>query len=531
MTIQMRPYPNTGGSATRFLALSLALGIAMLTVPALSSAELRELKREERGEAHKASGAADRARAAFMARYSWRPSSQLKPTSEEAKRDAEQVIAAHMLVITSYPNTEIAAYSGLGLAGFYQYLGQTAKAIEQAKEVAAACENTSYAAKADMTVGLMYLQAAHDPVTAKEWLQKIPKPAVDALPTSPNYTEQHKLYLSAQESIGRCDLEMSKGDAAQKKAPTPGSGTAVPAAKTPSDGPTRTMAEVLATWPAPKLAGLVERSRPDVRGADAENSFWDILKLRDIGDRVAVPVLAEILAINAGSGRTHGYAAAQALFCIGGDQAFAALDKHLFQIGEYNEQLATMYAFHWDMPEPKRGQFVERYLLKSIGNDIEVALEAKPEEGGKIQFGLTVRNVSDKPLDVLVPVIDKLYLRAADGRFLPWHEMRIKADRPIEKWVLLKPGETQTVTASAISMKADEIRKANPRLPKEAREVLRLGNVEYYISELGKCQAQFVLEQRPLAREQKEKLKLENPWSGRAVSKPITIDLVEPATH
>jgi hypothetical protein len=257
-------------------------------------------------------------------------------------------------------------------------------------------------------------------------------------------------------------------------------------------------------------------------------SFWDILKLRETGDQKAVPVLAEILADNAGTGRIHGYAAAQALFCIGGNEALAALDKHLLQLDEYNEQLGSMYVFHWDMPEPRRSRYIERYLLKSIGEDLELTLDANPQEGGKVQFSLTVKNVSTKPLDVLVPPIHNLHLRSEDGRFLPRREVGIYEYHRSVKSVRLKPGEAQIVTAVAVIKHAEDLRKDNPQLPRDAQAVLQMAGTQYYIDKPGQYQAVFVLEQPPMTPESMERLKLENPWSGRAVSKPALIPLAAP---
>jgi len=316
-----------------------------------------------------------------------------------------------------------------------------------------------------------------------------------------------------------------------------GDGTPTAPATQPAGAQPQTIAELLATRPAPKLAGLAQRSHPDAKGPDATESFFDILKLRETGDQKAVPILAEILASNAGTGRIHGYAAAQALFCIGGNEARVALDKHLFQLDEYNEQWGrSTYVFHWDMPEPRRSQYIQAYMLKRIGQGLELTLEAKLEEDGKVQFSLRVENVSTKPLGVILPSIDNLYLRSEDGRFL----FRNKAARfdPFggPQWVRLKPGETQTVTGVAVIRQAGDLRKDNPQLPKDAQAVLEMAGTQYYIEKPGQHQAVFVLEQLPMTRELEDRLKLENPWSGlenpwsgRAVSEPVPIRLATPS--
>ncbi len=259
-------------------------------------------------------------------------------------------------------------------------------------------------------------------------------------------------------------------------------------------------------------------------------AFWDILMLREAGDQKAIPLLAEILADNAGTGRIHGYAAAQALFCIGGKKALVALDKHLLQLDQYNEKLGSMYAFHWDMPEPKRSQYIQAYMLKSIGQDLRLTLDATLEEGGKVRLGFTVKNVSTKPLYVIIPPIHNLYLRSKDGRFLRRHRAHVCEYKVSAGWFRLKSGETRTATGVAVLRQADDLRKHNLQLPKGVQAVLYMADTHYHIAKPGQHQVVFVLEQVPRTREAQDRVKLENPWSGRAVSKPVPLRLATPTT-
>ncbi len=226
MSAGIRAYPSSNGGAKCALAFSLVLAIAVLTAPVPSFAqdspaqrptELRQLEDKEYADAQQAADAADRLRATFEARYSWHPSSPAKPSSEEVRQDAERVIAAYTLVANSYPHTEIAARSGIRLSGFYQYLGQTARALDKAKEIATDYQGTEYAPRAILAVGLLYSQAAHNPTAAKEWLSKIPRPNTDSVVAEPAYDEQEKLYLAAQQQIAHCDLVMGRRDAARER--------------------------------------------------------------------------------------------------------------------------------------------------------------------------------------------------------------------------------------------------------------------------------------------------------------------------
>src|SRR5579871_5241931 len=95
----------------------------------------------------------------------------------------------------------------------------------------------------------------------------------------------------------------------------------------------QTYQEILAARAVPDLDQLVERCSPDLRGPDATESFWDLLKLREIADPKAVPVLEKVLAENLPTTRIHGFAAAQALFCIGTPEAHKILKQHLLAEG------------------------------------------------------------------------------------------------------------------------------------------------------------------------------------------------------
>ena len=246
-----------------------------------------------------------------------------------------------------------------------------------------------------------------------------------------------------------------------------------------------------------------------------------------------MPALTDILVSNAGTGRIDGYAAAQALFCLGGTNALEALDQHLFQLDEYNERLAAMYVFHWEMPEPHRSQFIQQYLLKNIGQDLELTLEAKTEDGGRtLRFRLTFKNVSTRLLDLL-PLLHHFYLRSGDGRFLP-RSGSIIADGLKAQWLRLKPNESQIVEVTGQVKPAKAFEPYEQKLAKDATarglakgvEVMLMPGFErYFLDKPEPFEAIFVLEQTPLAAVQKSRLKLEYPWIGRAVSAPVTITL------
>lgn len=163
----------------------------------------------------------DRMRAEFEVQYTWSPSKNSNvdstPTSPSTRRDSEEVEQAYKNVIKKYPQTEIAAYSGLRLSGFYSYQTEHERAIEQAKEVAIQFHGTALENNANFTVGLQYLQAKNDPHEASNWFKKIRKPSDLNKVDSQHYNEAEKLYLSSQQQIAKCEFKMAKAAYARRR--------------------------------------------------------------------------------------------------------------------------------------------------------------------------------------------------------------------------------------------------------------------------------------------------------------------------
>ena len=156
----------------------------------------------------------DKKRAEFERQYIWTSSKDgdvdSTPTSLSARREFEEIEQAYKNVIKKYPQTEIAAYSGLRLSGFYNYRNEHLRAIEQAKEVAIQFRGTALENNANFTVALLYLQAKNDPYEASNWFKKIPKPSNLNKVDSQNYNEAEKLYLSSQQQMAKCEFQMTK---------------------------------------------------------------------------------------------------------------------------------------------------------------------------------------------------------------------------------------------------------------------------------------------------------------------------------
>jgi tetratricopeptide (TPR) repeat protein len=140
--------------------------------------------------------------------------------SADEQQAFDAVVSAYELVLKSYGGTESAASCQLHLAALYTYRGQPDEALEMLEEAARCYAGTPYNTRVVSTLGLHYLQGLRDPERAIPWLQKVePPPGADengAVPAAA-YNEAHKLYLSAQESIARCETQLGKPELAEQR--------------------------------------------------------------------------------------------------------------------------------------------------------------------------------------------------------------------------------------------------------------------------------------------------------------------------
>ncbi|MBC8868226.1 MAG: hypothetical protein H8E44_02350 [Planctomycetes bacterium] len=308
-----------------------------------------------------------------------------------------------------------------------------------------------------------------------------------------------------------------------------------------------TIGERAAERAAPDLGQLVRRSKPwhDGEGADATDAFYDVLKLREVGNADAVPVLRQILLDNLQSGRIHGHAAAQALFCIGTQEAHQVLATHLLT-GQYRAGQAIGYTFHWDMAEPQRSRFIEQCLLESVSEDLVVELRQQPsppESKGQLDFIVTLRNTSQRPFHV----IDRkfylgkmLFFRTPNGQTIrsrlsvKYHyhrEWGVDHERGPDEWIELNPGQTHQYAITVHVKPAAEIRAFDRGVSEDSVVLLESRDVRWYLGHPGRYEVIAMVEAAPLTDLQKQQVQFDNAWSGRAVSRPISIDIPERASE
>lgn len=291
----------------------------------------------------------------------------------------------------------------------------------------------------------------------------------------------------------------------------------------------KTFTEIVAEHPMPNLDDLAERSKPNVHDPNiSKPSFYDLLKLRTAGTPEAIPALEQVIKDNLYDTRIHGFAAAQALFCIDTPQAHAILKQYIFD-DRYNTRLGIGYAFHWEMAEPQRSAFIEQYHINNRSETLQIDLAAKSETLNNVQTIMilaTLKNISDEPCRIYnYPFAfgDHLYFRRQNGHFIQKMQTCTRCFAT-DEWLELKPGETKQYQTKIEVAIADQSVESFCRYLKNGNLWLKEDHSNaFFIENPGAFQIYAMLENAPLSKERKKQLGFENAWVGRAVSKPVTI--------
>lgn len=299
--------------------------------------------------------------------------------------------------------------------------------------------------------------------------------------------------------------------------------------------PAETFTEIIAAHPEPDLGDLVDRCKPGVDWEISRLSFYDLLKLREVGTAEAVGVLEQVMKDNLYETRIHGFAAAEALFCIDTESAHSVLEKYLYD-RRYYTMLSVNYAFHWEMSEPKRSEFIREYHLKNFSKGLRAELESDVKRintGEELELTLTLQNVSEETFRIKDQVAgygENIYVCNAEGLFARRMETATQCFKMSVKWLELKPGEAREYKIKTAVLCVSDMKYKSRYVPKDAQIYLRdHPYFEYYINRPGKFEIYAMYEAQPLNPAYKKTLKLEfdNEWTGRAVSKPITIEITD----
>ncbi|MBL7074190.1 HEAT repeat domain-containing protein [candidate division KSB1 bacterium] len=272
---------------------------------------------------------------------------------------------------------------------------------------------------------------------------------------------------------------------------------------------------------------LVDSLKYDELLAIAENttlpqSFKAILRLREVGDERAVPILKQILIEHTNSTRIHRFGAAQALFCIGTDKAHQILREHLLD-AEYPVDLSIMYGFHWRMEESKRDTFIAQHHLQNLSTDVSLKLEVKNGIFNSKIFTLILRNDSEKTLRLYKP---KVYLgaylmfRSSLGHFIEHIKAILYDERgrtPEGTYPKIAPGKDLKLSCSARPQTNRKIYK----YPEPVSLVLDFGDTIHLLGNSGKFKVYAIYSYRKRPNEL-----YPNIWTGRVVSNPVEIEIL-----
>jgi len=171
-------------------------------------ASVLPLRGEKLLAARKARDHADRTRAAYEQRHR----TPVSRSAAEAKA-FQEAVTAYEAAINDYPGTEIAFYCRQRLGGLYGYRGELDNQLALLKATAAKFAGTPLGPKACVSLGLHYLQGRHDPAAAIPWLERVYFPGggrADRAVPGDKYNEGHVLFLSAQQTMAKCEIRLGR---------------------------------------------------------------------------------------------------------------------------------------------------------------------------------------------------------------------------------------------------------------------------------------------------------------------------------
>ena len=143
---------------------------------------------------------------------------KVKPRPQQEINDFNEVILDYQNIVKKYEGTEIAAYCRHKISAAYQFQGQYDEAINQAQIGSEMFAGTTYETRFYHTIGLIYLQGLHEPENAMGWFHKIPNPGSSGESfVRGQYNQAVSSYISAQQSIIRCQVELGRIKAAVRR--------------------------------------------------------------------------------------------------------------------------------------------------------------------------------------------------------------------------------------------------------------------------------------------------------------------------
>jgi hypothetical protein len=159
----------------------------------------------------------------------------------------------------------------------------------------------------------------------------------------------------------------------------------------------------------------------------------------------AVPLLEHYLRKHTGTGITHEFTVAQALYLIGTAEAHRVLAKYTY-LEEYMVGMSIDYSIASSFMHPDEAEgFIRDYHLTNTSGTLHVSLKCS----GKYNFTVSVTNASSQPVSVYdhdtIYLGQLLLLRSPSGHFVR-RTRTVMYKLPVREnpFVTLKPGESKT---------------------------------------------------------------------------------------
>jgi hypothetical protein len=203
------------------------------------------------------------------------------------------------------------------------------------------------------------------------------------------------------------------------------------------------------------------------------------------------------------------------------------------------------------MDQSKRSPFIERYHLINLSKDLELKFHAARSDANEVgtenvaqyDFTLTLRNISGEAFsirDVQVYQASMLYFQSETGDFVRGARGRVEYEKfplimrvdmieyemPSPQWIELEAGASYRYNIQLGIRYLEEQEHRGSELSKDANLVAETADFRFILKNTGPFKVYAMFEQQPPAEAQINQLKLDNPWSGRAVSDPVAIDIL-----
>jgi len=293
-----------------------------------------------------------------------------------------------------------------------------------------------------------------------------------------------------------------------------------------------------------------EPSRPDQAYADllkraADGHFKSLWKLRTVGDKRAVPVLAAQLPKYRKRGNVTHMFLLETLFAIGGEEVDEIVRKEISS-QDYDIEAGLEHATNlicWGAwTEQKRGAFIEKYLLSDLSKEIQLDLKASARQAGgehRLDFTLAFTNKLGRAVNLHLgrPYWGKRFaIRPVGGHFARWCQIS-DIDWTLQRsaFVEIAPGNAHRLQISGKLYWMNFRKGIKPtqyqhfRHLRGRRLVLEFDDeIMFCLGQPGRFEIYAAFFADSWGTALGRRLGVPAIWTGRTVSKPILVDIPDP---